>query len=70
MKYALKPETSNTTQPILSDDLPDKFAAESWAVKWAKEHAKDDTYTLEGQDSPFRARLFRASGGQWYITAA
>lgn len=70
MTYTLTPEPSTAAQPILSQDLPDKFAAERWAVTWARDHAKDDTYLLQGDGGAFKAKLFRTGGGQWYVTPA
>jgi hypothetical protein len=66
VKYQLRP-TEGSNQIAASADLPDPFAAQTWAREWAQQNAAHTSYRLESTDGGPPALVFRTDYGQWYV---
>ena len=69
MNYQLR-ALEGSTEDVASADLPDHFAAETWAREWVKNNGVQGSYLLQSSDGHFARRVFRTNAGQWYLTPA
>lgn len=66
MTYQICERNGNAVTEIPCEE---KFAAQGWALEWARAKASADEYIIK-QDGNNCARLFHSMGGQWYLMNA
>lgn len=69
MRYQLRP-SRGSSEAVAEAELPDHFAAETWARDWVLANATDDSYRLQSADGGFSRIVFKTNHGHWYLTPA